>query len=125
MNSSLQSEFRGQSGENIQYSFNKLFFTGGKGHSFTFYLYLLGEISELGDAELPAVALSVVFLDLVQVGLEVSEPELLLRQAGVALAVVSLEPGELHLGAEAGGQAGGQEAGNDEQQHGEPHRRTG
>ena len=90
-----------------------------------FYHYLLGEISELGDAELPAVALSVVLLDLVQVGLEVSEPELLLRQAGVALAVVSLEPGELHLGAETGGQAGGQKGGNDEQQHGEPHRRTG
>ena len=66
-------------------------------------LYLLGEISELGDAELPAVTLRVVLLNLGQIGLEVPEPDLLLGQASVVLTVVSLEPGELHLGVEAGG----------------------
>ena len=66
---------------------------------------LLGEISELGDAELPAVALSVVLLDLVQVGLEVAEPDLLLGLALVHLAMESLEPGELHGGVQTGCQA--------------------
>ena len=78
----------------------------GRGHSFTFYFYLLGEISELGDAELPAVALSVVLLNLSKIVLEMVEPHLLLGRTLVSLAVETLEPGKLHSRVQTGCQAG-------------------
>ena len=65
-------------------------------------MYLLGEISELGDTQLPAMTLSVVFLNLGQIVLELVEPHLLLHLVLVHLAMETLEPGKLHSGVQTG-----------------------